>query len=385
MNQAINKQSTIFENQTMLNNLDSTVNIEKNELEKISQDIDMVKISEIKSKLDFSNSNSILTFGSEAQMGLTQHSDAMINNSKNKDVGVAGEVLNNLMLDIRGLKADDIKNPNFIEKIIASFFNIATPIQKFIQRYESVNSQINSTVSAIETQKNKLSNDIKMLDNMYEEAKKYFFEITAYIKAGEIIIDEKKIELKNIQSSVEKIEDSSNQIMEQSEAKDFADRIADIERRVEDMKLTRSVTLQMLPIIRMTQDVDKGLVSKMITICVNTIPLWKQQIAMAIAQENQRKATHLIKSANDTTNDLLRKNAEMLKQNTMEAKKEIERGIIDIETIKITNKALVETINESVNITIQAREARKQTGVEMDKCQEEIRKTLQEASIKMSQ
>lgn len=360
-------------------NKDESVSAAKTELDVLSKNIEDNEVESALKELDISNSNSILNFGVETQKGLTKHADEMIGSTKNKDTGAAAEVMNSLMVDIRGLKGEDLKESNWLEKIIQKFFKTITPIQKFIQQYESVQSQITATVNEMEKKQNILKNDIEMLDVMYNETLEFYHKLSVYIKAGELAIVDNKSKLKDMQSNVD------GEIIDQQKVKDFADSITELERKVDDLKLTQSVTLQMMPQIRMTQDTDKGLVSKMITICNTTIPMWKNQIALAITQENQKSATDVIKAANDATNEMLRENAKRLKQNTMDAKKEIERGVVDAETIREVNIEVISTIEESVKISMEARKRREESDIILNESKEKLREALKNASETISE
>lgn len=351
----------------------------KNELMVVSDNINDEEVKNALKELDITNSNSILSFGVETQKGLTKHADEMIGSTKNKDTGAAAAVMNELMVEIRGLKGDDLKESNWLEKLIQKFFKTVTPIQKFIQQYESVQSQIASTVNEMEKKQNILKNDIEMLDVMYKETLDFYHKLSVYIKAGEFSIGENKAKLKEMQENV------TEEIVDQQKIKDFADSITELERKVDDLKLTQAVTLQMMPQIRMTQDTDKGLVSKMITICNTTIPMWKNQIALAITQENQKGATKVIKAANDATNEMLRENAKRLRQNTLDAKKEIERGVVDAETIREVNIEVINTIEESVKISMEARKRREESDIILNESKEKLKEALKNASKVISE
>jgi len=330
------------------------------------------KIAEI----DINDSKSIIYFGSKAQEQLTNISDKMLDGVKNKDLGSAGGDLNNMVAALRGFDVDALdpnKKPGFFARLLGK----AKPIAQFLQKYEEVRKQIDSITDKLDGHKTTLLTDITMLDKLYEANLEYFHNLDHYISAG----DEK---LKQLDEQVipEKATSAaaSKAIIEAQELRDLRAARDDLERRVHDLRLTRQVAMQSLPGIRLIQDNDKGLVNKINSTVVNTIPLWRQQLATAVAIYRSSDAASTLQSATDLTNDLLEANAENLKQANSLTRKQLERGVFDLESVKKANTLLIDTINESLQIADQGKKMRADAVVQLQKCETELRKTLSSAA-----
>ncbi len=337
---------------------------------------DQDRIKALMGDIDMASSTSIISFGTEAQKGLSARSDEMLKGVRNKDTGPAGEVMNGLMTQIRGLGLDDL-NPNEKPGFFAKMMSKLSPLQKFIQSYEGIESQVDSMVSKLEGEQRKLSRDIVMLDGMYDDALVFFNELAWYIQAGEDKLEE--VRTKDIPALATKAEESSEMLDAQA-LRDMTERANDLERKTHDLKLTRQVTMQMLPQIRMIQDVDKGLVTKISSSILTTIPLWKTQIAMAITIWNQAGATKTVKAVTDATNDMLTANSKLLRQSTGDARKEIERGVVDIETVKQVNADLIATIQESIQIAKDGQAARIQASADLIVEEQKLKDALRDAA-----
>jgi len=330
------------------------------------------KIAEI----DINDSKSIIYFGSKAQEQLTSISDKMLDGVKNKDLGSAGGDLNNMVAALRGFDVDALdpnKKPSFFSKLLGR----AKPIAQFLQKYEEVRKQIDTITDKLDGHKTTLLTDITMLDRLYEANLEYFHNLDHYISAG----DEK---LKQLDEQVipEKASSAaaSEAIIEAQELRDLRAARDDLERRVHDLRLTRQVAMQSLPGIRLIQDNDKGLVNKINSTVVNTIPLWRQQLATAVAIYRSSDAASTLQSATDLTNDLLEANAENLKQANSLTRKQLERGVFDLESVKKANTLLIDTINESLQIADQGKKMRADAVVQLQECETELRKTLSYAA-----
>lgn len=330
------------------------------------------KIAEI----DINDSKSIIYFGSKAQEQLTNISDKMLDGVKNKDLGSAGGDLNNMVAALRGFDVDALdpnKKPGFFARLLGK----AKPIAQFLQKYEEVRKQIDIITDKLDGHKTTLLTDITMLDRLYEANLEYFHNLDHYISAG----DEK---LKQLDEQVipEKATaaNASEAIIEAQELRDLRAARDDLERRVHDLRLTRQVAMQSLPGIRLIQDNDKGLVNKINSTIVNTIPLWRQQLATAVAIYRSSDAASTLQSATDLTNDLLEANAENLKQANSLTRKQLERGVFDLESVKKANTLLIDTINESLQIADQGKKMRADAVVQLQECEAELRKTLSSAA-----
>lgn len=330
------------------------------------------KIAEI----DINDSKSIIYFGSKAQEQLTNISDKMLDGVKNKDLGSAGGDLNNMVAALRGFDVDALdpnKKPGFFARLLGK----AKPIAQFLQKYEEVRKQIDIITDKLDGHKTTLLTDITMLDRLYEANLEYFHNLDHYISAG----DEK---LKQLDEQVipEKATaaNASEAIIEAQELRNLRAARDDLERRVHDLRLTRQVAMQSLPGIRLIQDNDKGLVNKINSTIVNTIPLWRQQLATAVAIYRSSDAASTLQSATDLTNDLLEANAENLKQANSLTRKQLERGVFDLESVKKANTLLIDTINESLQIADQGKKMRADAVVQLQECEAELRKTLSSAA-----
>ena len=331
-------------------------------------------------EIDINDSKSIIYFGSKAQEELTTISDKMLEGVKNKDMGSAGGDLNEMVSTLRGFDVDSLdpnKKPGFFAKLLGK----AKPVAKFLQKYEDVRKQIDTITDKLDTHKTTLLTDITMLDRLYDANLEYFHNLDLYISAG----DEKLKQLDDeiIPAKALAVE-NSEAIIEAQELRDLRASRDDLERRVHDLRLTRQVAMQSLPGIRLVQDNDKGLVNKINSTIVNTIPLWRQQLATAVAIYRSSDAAGTLQAATDLTNDLLEANAQNLKQANAETRKELERGVFDIESVKKANNTLIETINESLQIADEGKKMRADAVVQLQECETELRKTLSSAAARVT-
>lgn len=338
----------------------------------------------IKSKvaeIDIYDSKSIIYFGSKAQEELTTISDKMLEGVKNKDIdGSAGGDLSEMVATLRGFDVDGL-DPNKKPGFFARLLRRAKPVAIFLQKYEDVRKQIDSITDRLDEHKTTLLTDITMLDRLYDANLDYFHNLDLYIAAG----NEK---LKQLDEQVipekSRTAESSKDILEAQELRDLRSSRDDLERRVHDLRLTRQVAMQSLPSIRLVQDNDKGLVNKINSTIVNTIPLWRQQLATAIAIYRSSSAASTLQSATDLTNELLEANAKNLQQANAETRKELERGVFDLESIKNANNTLIDTINESLQIADEGKKMRADAVIQLQECETELRKTLASAASKMT-
>ncbi|MDP2180635.1 toxic anion resistance protein [Methylicorpusculum sp.] len=338
------------------------------------------KISQLLQEIDIKDTHSILFFGSKAQEQLTTVSDRMLEGVKNKDTGPAGEDLNAMVATIRGFEIDDL-DPNKKQGFFSKLMGKAKPVVKFVQQYEEVRKQIDSITDKLERHKTSLLTDIASLDRLYQANLDYFHSLEDYIAAGE----EKLRELDNlIIPEQAKLAESSQEVITSQNLRDLRSMRDDLERRVHDLRLTRQVSMQSLPSIRLVQENDKGLVNKINSTIVNTIPLWRQQLATAVTIFRSSQAAETVKAATDLTNDLLAANAENLKQANAETRKQLERGVFDIETVKQANQALIATIEESLQIADLGKKMRSEAVVQLQQCEAELRKTLASAQASPS-
>ena len=337
-------------------------------------------IEKLLAEIDMSDTHSIIFFGSKAQEQLTSISDRMLEGVKNKDVGPAGSDLNEMVAIIRGFEVDDL-DPNKKQGFFDRMFGKAKPVVKFLQQYEEVRKQIDTITDRLEKHKTSLLTDITSLDRLYQANLEYFHTLEDYIAAGE----EKLRQLdETIIPEQAKQADTSQDILAAQNLRDLRAARDDLERRVHDLRLTRQVSMQSLPGIRLVQENDKGLVTKINSTIVNTVPLWRQQLATAVTIFRSSQAAETVKAATDLTNDLLAANAENLKLANAETRKQLERGVFDIEVIKKANQTLIATIEESLQIADQGKKMRAEAVIQLQECENELRKTLASAQAKVT-
>ncbi|MFK7887415.1 MAG: toxic anion resistance protein [Gammaproteobacteria bacterium] len=331
------------------------------------------KIDALMTELNVRDSNSIIFFGAKAQENLTTISDNMLEDVRNKDIGGAGTALNNMVATLRGFDTDGLQKPGFFARL----FGKASHIVKFLQRYETVQKQIDKISNELDGHKTQLLTDITSLDRLYTANLEYFHELELYIAAG----DEKLRDLDNTVLPAQRAEaEGSDDVVKAQELRDLQSARDDLERRVHDLRLTRQVTMQGLPSIRIVQENDKGLVNKINSTMTNTIPLWRQQLAVAVTIARSQQAGKAVKSATDLTNELLRDNAETLNQSNAETRRQIERGVFDIEAVKEANEKLISTIEESLQIADEGKRMRADAVQELQVMEDELKKTLVSAS-----
>ncbi len=339
---------------------------------------DLQEIQKIKASLRFHDRQSVLTYGVEAQEKLDTIATQMIEGVKNKDLDKAGESLNQMVLALRGFRVDDLRP----EKVPwwKRLLGMASGAAEALQRYEEVRDQIDLLANALEKHKAKLMQDVISLEKLYEANLEYFKKLALYIQAGEEVLqelDEKIIPRYRSQAQHEDMV----KVQEFKEIQDFRD---ELERRIHDLKLSRQVAMQALPSIRLIQDNDKALINKITSTLVNTLPLWRNQLAQTVTILRSKEAAHSLKEAADLTNELLEKNAQVLKETNKEVKTQVERGVFDIESIKRANQTLIETLNDSLQIAKEGHEARKRAQEELQKAESELKKALLEVKKELS-
>ncbi len=331
------------------------------------------QVRTLMAKIDVTDTHSVISFGVEAQRELSESADQMLERVRNKDIGPVGDTLNGLMTQVRGLGIDDLRpgeKQNWFERAV---LRQTHPIARFVQRYETVDNQIAAISNQLDNHKVRLLRDVTLLDKLYEASLQYFHQLETYILAAEGKLQELDSQiLPELRSKAE----ASGDMLDAQTLRDITSRRDDLERRAHDLRLTRQVTMQSLPQIRMIQDVDKSLVTKIQSSILTTIPVWKSQIAMAITLWNQQQALKTQKAVTDTTNEMLQKNAELLKLGSAEARKEVERGIFDISTVKKVNEELIATIYESIQIAQEGKRRRADADVEMRRLEGDLKQAL---------
>ncbi|GKY89281.1 toxic anion resistance protein [Sinisalibacter aestuarii] len=332
-------------------------------------------------EIDMGNSQSIIEFGSAAQAELQVISQEMLQGVRNKDVGPAGDSLRSIVTTIRGFSVSELdmrRQRSFWEKLLGR----AAPAAKFMARYEDVQGQIDKITDNLLGHEHTLLKDIKSLDVLYEKTLDFYEELALYIAAGEAKL--KELDDETIPAKEKEVDAAPEDdgVIKAQELRDLRAARDDLERRVHDLKLTRQVTMQSLPSIRLVQENDKSLVTKINSTLVNTVPLWETQLAQAVTIQRSADAAAAVKEATDLTNELLKANAQNLREANKMVREEMERGVFDIEAIKSANADLIATIQESLQIADEGKARRAAAEEELKKMEEELKATLASAKAK---
>ncbi len=342
------------------------------------------RIDGLMREINLADSNSVIFFGSKAQQELTTISDSMLEGVRNKDLGSAGASLNQMVTVLRGFKVENYDpndRPGLLRRLWQKLFGGITPVAKFIQQYEGVRSQVDTVTDDLEGHKTQLLRDIKSLDKLYEANLEYFHNLELYILAGE-----KKLE--HIDSEMipeaERQASASDDVLAAQELRDMRSGRDDLERRIHDLRLTRQVAMQGLPSIRLIQENDKGLVNKINSTLVNTVPLWRQQLAQAVTIFRSAQAAKSVRAASDLTNDLLEKNAENLRTANRTVREELERGVFDVNAVKQANDNLIATVEESLQIADEGKRRRAEAEKSLEEMEESLKETLKRAAAKQT-
>ena len=332
-------------------------------------------------EIDLTNTQSIISFGSGAQAELQVISQAMLADVKNKDVGPAGDSLRNMVSTIRGFSISELdvrRERSWWEKLLGR----AAPFAKFVARFEDVQGQIDKVTTELMGHEHTLLKDIRSLDILYAKTLDFYNELALYIAAGEARLREVDATDIPAREAAVAAAPETSQVMVAQELRDLRSARDDLERRVHDLKLTRQVTMQSLPSIRLVQENDKSLVTKINSTLMNTVPLWETQLAQAVTIQRSREAAEAIRGANDLTNELLTANADNLQTANRVVRTEMERGVFDIEAVKKANATLIATINESLAIADEGKAKRAAAETELQKMEIELRDTLASASAR---
>lgn len=334
-------------------------------------------------EIDMTDTNSIVTFGSAAQAELQQISQAMLQGVKNKDVGPAGDSLREIVGTIRGFSVDEL-DPNRKQSWWERLFGKAKPIHNFMARYEQVQDQIDRITENLLRHEHTLMKDIKSLDKLYEKTLDFYHELALYITAGEEKLRELDQDTIPAKEAEVQAAPEDDQVIKAQELRDLRAARDDLERRVHDLKLTRQVTMQSLPSIRLVQENDKSLVTKINSTLVNTVPLWETQLAQAVTIQRSTEAARAVREATDLTNELLQQNATNLRESNKIVREEMERGVFDIEAVKAANAELIATIEDSLQIADEGKRRRAEAEAEMQRMETELRDTLSAAASRAS-
>ena len=341
-------------------------------------DADEPTSAEIESRIkeiDMHDTNSIVRFGSAAQSELQEISQSMLADVRNKDVGPAGDSLREIVTTIRGFSVSELdvrRKRSFWEWLTGQI----APAAKFAAKFETVQGQIDKITTNLLQHEHTLMKDVKSLDVLYEKTLNFYDELALYIAAGEEKIE--RLDKDEIPAMEKVVADAPEEegVMKAQELRDLRSARDDLERRVHDLKLTRQVTMQSLPSIRLVQENDKSLITKINSTLVNTVPLWETQLAQAVTIQRSAEAAEAVKEANDLTNELLTANAKNLREANKMVREEMERGVFDIAAVKAANAELIATIEESLQIADEGKKNRAAAEEELQAMEAELKRTL---------
>jgi uncharacterized protein YaaN involved in tellurite resistance len=327
-------------------------------------------IERLAAQITITDPGSVLRFGAEAQSRATAAADAMLEGARNREAGEAGATLSSLLGTLRGF---DMSGLAAKRGFFARIFNRAgAEAARVLQRYETIKGQVEEVGDRLDTHRTRLLEDVEKLERLYGATLEWFHALGDHIAAGDAVL--KRVDSEAIPAVTREVE--GGDAVAAQKLRDLRSARDELERRVYDLRLTRQVAMQALPSIRLIQENDKALASKIQSVIANTVPLWRQQLAQALAIQNMREAGRTLKQATDLTNELLTANAERLREGNLEARTQLERGVFDIEAVKKANASLVATIEDSLRIAQDAQAQRASATKELEKAEGEIRRVL---------
>ena len=344
--------------------------IERLELSKLSP-AEQAAVTEFSKKIDILNTEQVLNYGSNAQKNISEFSDSALSAVRTKDLGEVGDMLSDLVVELKGLNFDPEQR-----KGLRGLFNRAKQdLASFKAQYDKAEVNVDKIVEQLEHHEVVLLKDISLMDRMYEKNQEYMKELTMYIIAGKLRIEElRKVDLPELQKKAQE----SGLPEDAQAANDFANMIGRFEKKIHDLELTRTISLQMSPQIRLIQNNDTLMSEKIRSSIVNTIPLWKSQMVLGLSMYHSEEAMKAQREVTDVTNQLLESNAKKLHQGSVSVAKESERGIVDIETLKKTNLELIATLDEVRKIQDEGRAQRVKAEEELGRIEGQLKQKLLE-------
>ncbi|MFB9278729.1 toxic anion resistance protein [Cohnella cellulosilytica] len=333
-------------------------------------DQELSTVRDFAQKIDVTNATHILQYGYGAQQKIADFSENALTNVRTKDMGEVGSMISGLVVELKGFSATE-ESKGFL----GLFRRAGRSIEELKAKFVSVERNVDSIINVLEKHQITLLKDVAMLDKMYDLNLAYFKELTMYILAGRMKLDELvKTELPRLQEAARQ----SGKPEDAQAANSFAEMCNRFDKKLHDLSLTRMISLQMGPQIKLIQNTDSIMVEKIQSSLVNTIPLWKNQMVLALGMAHSKKAIEAQRAVTEITNDLLRKNADVLKSNTIDAAREAERSIVDIDTLKHTNQQLIETLDEVLTIQTEGFNKRRQAEGELVRIENELKNKLLE-------
>ncbi len=331
-------------------------------------------VDEFNAKIDVNDSTQILQFGAAAQNKITSFSDSVLENVKTKNTGEVGDLLADLVSEIKSFDGS-IGEKKGLAKL---FYNAKKELNKIIAKYSKIESNVDGIEKGLDKSKIMLLKDISMFDEMYQKNLEYFKELSLYIIAGERKLDE----MRNVtMPQLKKIAEETKEQLDIQKVQDMEAQINRFEKKLHDLKVTRVICIQMAPQIRLLQNNDSELVEKIQSSITNTIPLWKNQMVLALGINNAKVALKQQQAVSELTNDMLKKNSETLKQGSLDIAKESERAIVDIETLKKTNSDILETLDGIIKIHEEGRAKREEAEVELQNIEKELKDKILEINV----
>ena len=322
-------------------------------------------------RIDIHNSETVLKYGNAAQMKISQFSDKILEDVKTKDTGAISDMLTDLVAELKGFDVDEGKRGGFFGLFKKAGLNLT----QLKAKYDKVEENVMEIVSALTGHQKQLIADAMMLDELYKQNEQYYHELTLYIIAGELKL--RKLREEELPPLLAKAQETADPADAQA-ANDFAQLVDRFEKRIHDLKLTRMVSVQMGPQIRLMQTNDNVLAERIQSTIANTIPLWKSQMVIALGMQHAEEALRAQQAVTDMTNELLRQNAERLKTGTIQTAKEAERGVVDLDTIRVANTALIETLAEVQKIQREGAQKRAEASIELGRLEKELRDKILE-------
>ncbi|WP_302489582.1 toxic anion resistance protein [uncultured Mitsuokella sp.] len=331
---------------------------------------EQAKVEKIKDDIDLTNSEALITYGASAQKKIAEFSDSVLAQVRTKDSGEVGQLLGSLVTQVK--EYDEKSQGGFLRKVplIGSLVNRADNVK---QGYEKLSVQVERIAGALEQSRLKMMKDVVLFDKLYDENFAYFKELQLYIRAGEEKIQEMRdVTLPKLHAQAA----AANDPMAVQVVADFEANINRFEKKIHDLKISKTIAIQTAPQIRLIQNNDKALIDRVQTAIYSTIPLWKNQLVIALGLSTQQQVLRMQQAVNNTTNELLKRNAELLQQNSIETAKENERGIVDIETVRDVNEKLIQTIEDTVRIQQEGRAKRQAAEQELTAIEGKLRDAL---------
>ncbi len=334
---------------------------------------ELAKAQKIADSIDANDTHAITVYGVSAQREISNFSETILSEVRNKDSGYVGDILSELVINVKDLNVDSLTSTGGFLSNVPILGNLINKFKKFMTRYQKLSVQIDKVVDELDKARMNLLKDITLMDNMYEKNMEYLAELDLYIIAGQMKL--KEFQEKDIPAMKKKAEESGD-ALDAQKFQDFTQFVNRFEKKLHDLKLSRMIAIQGAPQIRLIQNGNQVLVEKIQSSILNTIPLWKNQIVIAITLFRQNKALKLQKEVTQTTNDLMRKNAEMLKNSSLDIARESEKGIVDIETLQKVNNDLISTLEETLNIQKDGKQKRAAAEQELLKIESDLKKKL---------